>query len=159
MPYSIAWLILIANLIDRVATGYGQSLAVVWDESSVSMAESSAPFKDIENQMKIEKLCATISGTLSIVDQVPNIENDDPHSLPIDRLIQDLSRLEMEFADQDCQRKSLWPLSIFTNQVQMRYFSISTVLDFTCVYKSYTNCLHLRTILNLSCLYMMHVTL
>lgn len=86
-----------------VATGYGQSLAVIWDESSVSMAESSAPFKDIENQMKIEKLCATISGTLSIADEVPNVENDYPHSLPIDRLIQDLSCLELEFADQDCQ--------------------------------------------------------
>ena len=112
MPYSIAWLILIANLIDRVATGYGQSLAVIWDESSVSMAESSAPFKDIENQMKIENLRSTISGTLSIVDEVPNVENDDPHSLPIDRLIQDLSCLEIEFADQDCQRKPLCPLSI-----------------------------------------------
>ena len=65
------------------------------------MVESNTSIKDIQNQLKIEKLCIAISSTLSFMVEAPSAENDGRHSLANGRLTQDLSHLEMEFSDQD----------------------------------------------------------
>lgn len=90
----------------RVATGYGQSLAVVWDEGSALVAESSSSLQNIADQLKIEKLCVTISNTLSFISEAPSNQNDEPRSPVISGLVQDLAHLELEFADQSCSSKS-----------------------------------------------------
>lgn len=65
------------------------------------MPELNSPSLEIQNQLKIEHLCAKISNTLSFMSEAPSIESDNRHSLVIGDLLREFSRLELEFADQN----------------------------------------------------------
>lgn len=87
--------------LSRVATGCGQSLALVFDESPVSTTLSN----DMQSQLRVESLCAQISKTAFVMSETMTDESYDRHLLVIDDLARNLDRIELEFADQSDQSK------------------------------------------------------
>lgn len=85
-----------SNVLSRIATGYGQSLALVFDDSPISSALSS----NLRSQLKIESLCAQISKTAFVMPEIVTEEGYDHHLLVIDDIARELACIEGEFADQ-----------------------------------------------------------